>query len=167
MLIHRGNADACVIIITIVLGQCAIAVREQKQIWDAMSAENKFLAFRIVKGKLDTDRRKIQKYVQFVRRDLIEKLNWGKWDAHAQLDIITVASNNIGIMNHHMTKNAMGWNVWLAMAFQRGLIGFDVNILTYYFNWHFTTACEGNTTIIDQLHCNAGVPAEQFPTHQH
>jgi hypothetical protein len=43
-----------------------------------VGVENKFLAFRIVKGKLDTDRKKIQKYVQFVRKDLIEKLNWGK-----------------------------------------------------------------------------------------
>jgi hypothetical protein len=72
---------------------------------------------------------KMKKYVQFVRTDLVENLNWGEWDAYALLDFITDASINIGIKDHHTTQiRTMGWNVWPATALQRGFIGFDVNI---------------------------------------
>ncbi len=46
----------------------------------------------------------MKKYVQFVRTDLVENLNWGEKDAHALLDFITDASINIGIKDYHTTQ---------------------------------------------------------------
>ncbi len=53
------------------------------------------MAFWIWKGKIDTYRMKMKKYVQIVRTDLVENLNWGELDAHALLDFVTDASINI------------------------------------------------------------------------
>jgi hypothetical protein len=42
--------------------------------------------------------------VQFVMTDLVEKLNWGKWYAHALLDFITDASNRIQPISEQRDK---------------------------------------------------------------